>query len=274
MNPTEHALHLELPGEHLDSRRMPGHWLLARIGKRVLRPGGLELTRKMIAALGIGAWDDVVEFAPGLGITARMALSRKPRSYRAVERDRKAAAQTERAIAGYPNTGCRYASADETGMPAGTASIVYGEAMLSMQTAEQKARIIREAARLLRPGGKYGIHELCLVPDSAPQALRERILQEMTGAVHVGVRPLTASEWTGLLEAAGLTPLVVEYAPFRLLEPSRMIRDEGLFGAIRIASRLLRDPEARGRVLAMRRTFREHRNHLSAIMIVAEKRGN
>ena len=44
-----------------------GHWVLAKLGKRVLRPGGLELTRKMLSALSIGEEDDVVEFAPGLG---------------------------------------------------------------------------------------------------------------------------------------------------------------------------------------------------------------
>jgi hypothetical protein len=27
---------------------MPGHWVLARMGKRVLRPGGLELTRRLL----------------------------------------------------------------------------------------------------------------------------------------------------------------------------------------------------------------------------------
>jgi hypothetical protein len=34
----------DLPGSELDVSRIPGHWLLARLGKRVLRPGGLELT--------------------------------------------------------------------------------------------------------------------------------------------------------------------------------------------------------------------------------------
>src|SRR5690606_4633747 len=76
MNDKEHAATLELPGDGLEARRMPGHWLLARLGKRVLRPGGIELTRTLIEALDVGPRDDVVEFAPGLGITARMALSR------------------------------------------------------------------------------------------------------------------------------------------------------------------------------------------------------
>lgn len=51
-----------------------GHWLLAKMGKRVLRPGGAVLTHKMIADLGIGAGDEVVELAPGLGYTAALLL--------------------------------------------------------------------------------------------------------------------------------------------------------------------------------------------------------
>ena len=49
------------------AHKMPGHWLLARLGKRVLRPGGLGLTRIMLDRLGIGARDEVVEFAPAWG---------------------------------------------------------------------------------------------------------------------------------------------------------------------------------------------------------------
>ena len=32
---------LPLPGVALAAEKMPGHWLLARLGKRVLRPGGV-----------------------------------------------------------------------------------------------------------------------------------------------------------------------------------------------------------------------------------------
>ena len=37
-----------LPGSELDIDRMPGHWLLARMGKRVLRPGGVETTGELL----------------------------------------------------------------------------------------------------------------------------------------------------------------------------------------------------------------------------------
>ena len=47
----------------------PGHWVLARAGKRVLRPGGAALTADMLDHARL-AGADVVELAPGLGRTA------------------------------------------------------------------------------------------------------------------------------------------------------------------------------------------------------------
>ena len=38
------------PGEGLKTEKMPGHWVLARLGKRVLRPGGMQLTRRLLEA--------------------------------------------------------------------------------------------------------------------------------------------------------------------------------------------------------------------------------
>lgn len=76
--------------------KMPGHWLLAKMDKRVLRPGGIELTRELLGRLGISQDDDVVEFAPGLGVTACLTLARKPHTYTAIERDRDAATTVER----------------------------------------------------------------------------------------------------------------------------------------------------------------------------------
>src|ERR1700688_697306 len=89
-----------MPGEELKAEKMPGHWLLARVGKRVLRPGGRHLTNRMIEALNVRPSDEVVEFAPGLGATARLTLKKKPTSYTAVERDKDAARLVQRLIQG------------------------------------------------------------------------------------------------------------------------------------------------------------------------------
>lgn len=257
------------PHESIEAK-MPGHWLLAKMGKRVLRPGGLELTRQLLSDLAIDESDDVVEFAPGLGVTASMTLARGPRSYTAIERDADAAAAVERYLGG-PHQQCIVGSAEETGLADASASVVYGEAMLSMQPATAKSRIVGEAARLLRPGGRYGIHELCLVPDDVDETTRDEIQRAMSGEIHVGVRPLTVREWRELIESAGLTIVAERTAPMHLLEPRRLVSDEGLLRAIRFVWNVAWHGAARRRVLAMRRIFRKYGRHLAAIAMVTTK---
>src|SRR5690242_16692708 len=229
-----------------NTHKMPGHWLLAKMGKRVLRPGGLELTRVLLDQLAIQPTDAVVEFAPGLGVTARLTLSRQPASYTAIERDEAAAAEVNNYLNG-PQQWCRVGSAEQTGLPAQSATVVYGEAMLTMQGAEQKRRIIAEAFRLLKPGGRYGIHELSLTPDDIPASVQEDISHEMSRNIHVGARPLTTREWRELIEAAGFQIQAQMTAPMHLLEPHRLIDDEGFFRALRFVFNVVRTPSARRR---------------------------
>jgi hypothetical protein len=255
----------ELPVE-----KMPGHWVLARMGKRVLRPGGLELTHRLLAELAISPEDAVVEFAPGLGVTARLTLAKGPRSYTAIERDRDAAA----IVAGYltgPHQRCVLGTAEETGLADASASVVYGEAMLSMQPETTKSRIVTEAARVLQRGGRYGIHELCLVPDEVDASIGEAIRRDLSSDIHVGVRPLTIREWRELLTAAGLTVVAEHTSPMHLLEPRRIVRDEGFVRALRFAWNVATHGAARKRILRMRRTFRKYRAHLAAVAMVARK---
>lgn len=73
--------------DEVSADRQPGHWLLASLGKKVLRTGGVELTHDMIRQLNPEPEDQAVDFAPGLGATARLILSRGPRSYLGVDRD-------------------------------------------------------------------------------------------------------------------------------------------------------------------------------------------
>lgn len=250
--------------------KMSGHWVLARLGKRVLRPGGMHLTKRMLAALKISKTDDVVEFAPGMGITATLTLQHAPASYTAVERDEEAA----RVVSGYlkgERQRCVLGSASDTGLPNGSATVVYGEAMLTMQTENTKRAIVREAYRLLKEGGRYGIHEMCLRMENLDDETRLQTERDLTGVVRHGVRPLTVAEWTDLLQSEGFKVQSTEVAPMGLLEPRSLIRDEGVIGAMRFVFNLLRDSEARERVLNMRSAFRRNRRSIGAVAITAIK---
>ncbi|HTX95422.1 MAG TPA: methyltransferase domain-containing protein [Mycobacterium sp.] len=263
---------LPLPSSTRADDAVAGHWLLARLGKRVLRPGGVELTRALLARAELTD-ADVLELAPGLGRTAVEILARGPHSYVGAESDTDAANVVRGVLAelGAANAAVRVADAAATGLPDASSDVVIGEAMLTMQGDAAKHAIVAEASRVLRPQGRYAIHELALTPDTVSEEVSTDIRQSLARAIKVNARPLTIAEWSRLLADHGLAVDHVATAPMALLQPRRMVADEGLLGALRFARNVLVHRDARQRVLTMRRTFRRHREHLVAVAIVAKK---
>jgi len=200
--------------------------------------------------------------------SSRRSADLKPRTTE--ERDEAAA----KVVGGYlqgDHQHCVIGSASKTGLPAQSATVIYGEAMLTMHPDEIKRSIMNEAHRLLKPNGLYGIHEMCLVTDNLDEDTRTETERALTGVVHHGVRPLTVSEWKALLESEGFSVQSVDMSSMNLLEPRRLIRDEGFAGALRFVWNVLRDSKARKRVLEMRSVFRRYRKQLGAVAIVASK---
>ncbi|MEM9566562.1 MAG: methyltransferase domain-containing protein [Actinomycetota bacterium] len=268
--PTSETADPAMPGAAIDLDKVPGHWLLARMGKRVLRPGGRELTDELLGHLAVTHETDVVEFAPGLGATTRLLLDGRPRTYTGIERDEDAAARVRTLLSGADQS-CIVASAAQSGLADGSASVVFGEAYLTMQPEEQKRHVLDEAYRLLRPGGRFGLHELCLRPDTLDAEHQRLVRSELSRAISVGARPLTVADWRAALEAAGFEITNETTTPMHLLEPRRAIADEGIGGTIRIAFNVARTPAARRRVGAMRAAFRRHADQLGAIGLIATK---
>ena len=246
----------------------PGHWVLARAGKRVLRPGGAALTAAMLDHARLpGA--DVVELAPGLGRTAAEIVAARPASYTAIDRDPQAAARVA-AVVGDRGV-VRQGEAADTGLDDACADVVVGEAMLTMQGDKSKAAIVAEAARVLRPGGRYAIHELGVAPDDIDEEHYTQLRRDLARAIHVNARPMTAAAWRKLLEDAGLVVDWVDTAPMALLKMSRNLRDEGPGGAARIMWNVMRDKALRGRIMEMRRTFTRYEKDMVGIALVAHK---
>ena len=149
--------------------------------------------------------------------------------------------------------------------------MVFGEAYLTMQSAGQKARIASELARIVRPGGRLGLHEVAFTADTVPDR-QEAIRSELTSAIKVPVSPLPLSGWVELLEGAGFEVVERHAAPLHLLEPRRLVADEGVRGAARFVLNVLRHPAERRRVLAMRRAMHANASHLEACALVARRR--
>ena len=248
-----------------------GHWILANMGKRVLRPGGRELTQKLVNGLQIEQQDTFVEFAPGMGFTMDLVLRKKPKKYTGIELNQEATARLRAKLNGTHTAAIVNTTAADTGLEACCANKVLGEAMLTMQVDKRKAEIIKEAFRVLKPGGLYGIHELGLKPDDLDPEFKGTIQRRLAQVIRVNARPLTKCEWCGLLEKEGFEIKEIYEAPMHLLKPQRMIADEGLFRALKIGFNILTHPKAKKRILKMRKIFTKYEDHMTAYAIIARK---
>ncbi len=259
-----------MSNKRIDNRQ--GHWVLAKMGKKVLRPGGKELTEKLIKGLNINinTNDDIVEFAPGLGFTAEMSLKQNPKSYTGIELNEEAAGLLRKKLKG-DNRQIIIANAMDSTLESESYTKVYGEAMLTMQADSRKAKIISEAHRILKKGGLYGIHELGLSPNDISDEIKTAVFRGLSSSIQVNARPLTMDEWVELLESNGFKIISKATNPMHLLELKRMIDDEGFFRTLKIIFNILTHPEERKRIMYMRDVFRKYEDHLCAVCLVAEK---
>lgn len=142
--------------------------------------------------------------------------------------------------------------------------------MLTMQSEKQKSEIIKEAHRILKPVGLYGIHEIALVGDLSEENIRD-IYQDMADTIRMIARPLPVEVWKELLSAEGFKVRDIYFSPMHLVEPKRFFDDEGFFRAIRIFFNILAHPAAARRIRDMRRVFRKYEVNLRAVAIIVEK---
>lgn len=249
------------------------HYLLAKIGKKVLRPGGKELTKRLIENLDIQQEDIVTEFAPGQGFTTSIVLDKAPRSYVGIELDKDYVTHLQQKFKSKLNSNINFiqGDAENTKLPGKSIDKLFGEAMLSMHADQRKTRIIKEASRVLKTGGLYAIHELELKLSEKEREKHGMIQRDLAEVSHVNARPLTIEEWKFLLAQEGFEIINIERRPLKVLDPTRIIADEGVLQTLRIAYNVLTMPKARKRVFAMRKTFKSHSKHLNAVAILARK---
>jgi L-amino acid N-acyltransferase YncA/2-polyprenyl-3-methyl-5-hydroxy-6-metoxy-1,4-benzoquinol methylase len=130
--------------------------------------------------------------------------------------DMLALARRHAAGAGVSNVEFRQGYLEELPLPDAAFDVVISNCVLTLSV--DKARALAEAARALRPGGRFGITDILAEPGLDPQ---RRAAAE--AAIGCGVRALTAEEYRVLLLGAGFTTASIT--------PTHPVGD-GLFSAI------------------------------------------
>lgn len=196
----------------------------------ILHPGGLEITRELADLCAIGPEKRVLDVASGSGDAAcflaeNFQCAVVDASEFMIDRAKKKAQSR--------NLDIDIQQGDAHSLPFedGTFDAVISECTTCVL---DKQRAVREMARVAKPGGRVGIHDLCW-KESSPDDLKQRL------AEFEGERPETLDGWKRLFEGAGLTDIVTEDKSDLIASWTRDVKKQlGLTGQLRIYWKILR----------------------------------
>jgi arsenite methyltransferase len=214
-----------------------------------LHPGGLELTEELAQLCGVRRGSDVLELACGTGESACFLAERHGARVIGVDRSpRMIQRAKQKAQARGVDVTFREADAHDLPFPDAAFDAAMCECTLCISKKEQ---VIREMARVVRPGGCVGMHDLCWREDT-PDDLK------LTLAEIEGERPETLEEWQRLFVKAGLKEIRA-VDKFSLIHRwmKELRKDVGLVGHVVLAWKIVRRWGVRGlrRILRSERVF-------------------
>ncbi|MEB3356610.1 MAG: methyltransferase domain-containing protein [Synechococcales bacterium] len=253
----------------INFKTAPGHQVLAAAGKQALRPGGYTATEQLFAWANFQPGETVLELAASFGYSAIALAQRYGVRVVAIEKnpDSVARAQANVAAAGLTDQ-VEIIEGDIFHLEPITEQFDYvlAEAILTMQSAAGKAKILAGIGDRLKPHGQFLSHEL-RVDGSNPDAIH----QDLSTTIRVNAAPLSTADWMAACQQAGLTVNHHKAGPMTLLNPRRIAQEEGISTLLTIGWNLLTRPILRQRILSMRKTFLRHNSNLGYIVLTAQK---
>lgn len=229
-----------------------------------LHPGGLETTRRLVEQCRIQAGDRVLDVASGTGETACMLAEQVGADVRGVDHSEDMVRRARQKAEAH-RVAAEFRSADAGALPFDDASFDAAICECTLCLLD-KPSVLAEMARVVRPGGYVGMHDLCW-RERAPERLK-RSLHELEGE-----EPETLEGWRHLFEAAGLevvSTIDESEAKARWMRDSRA--QLGLAGQVRLAWQALRrwGPVGLWRILRSERVFSS--DYLGYAIVVGTKR--
>jgi len=156
------------------------------------------------AVADLHAGETVLDLGSGAGADVLISAGRVGPTGRAIGLDMTdemlALARANADEAGATNVEFLKGHIEDIPLPAGSVDVVISNCVINLSA--DKPRVIREVARVLRPGGRFAVSDVIADPDM-DEATRTD-MQQWTGCV---AGALTEQEFTDTLTAAGLTDI-------------------------------------------------------------------
>ena len=248
-----------------------GHTFLARLGKKRLRPGGIQATKWLMAKSQIKKGNHILEVACNMGTTLFDISKKHEITAVGIDIDDQALLKAKQyAEKLHLKNKLTFIVGDATQLPFDDDSfdIVINEAMLTMLSIKQKEKALQEYYRVLKPNGILLTHDVCLNQDD--EDINRQIQSDLSKNIQITVQPLTKSSWLNLLSKAQFNRISYQTGKVTLLKPFGMIKDEGLINALKLMKHALKK-ENRKRFFSLYKTFKRHDKQISYIVTASTK---
>lgn len=211
------------PGRQVEHLSRLGYFdLMGFLSKERMHPGRAHSTRRLLDGCGLTPSSWVLEAGCGTGASTVFAASAY--GCRAVGVDQnmamieKAARRAADDAATVGRVAFTFARAVCLPFPDGAFDLVFSEAAVGFM--DQKARVLEEFRRVVKPGGFLGIVDFHYTrrPD-------ESLLREMNRAVAGHLEPLDGDDWLGLFEGAGWELAEAQEMPYGAVTASLLRKD-------------------------------------------------
>jgi ubiquinone/menaquinone biosynthesis C-methylase UbiE len=203
----------------------------ADLGIEVLHPGGLEMTRELAELCRIGKGSMVLDVASGTGASACYLAESFGASVVGIDNSDYMVERARKKAHGR-NLGVEFRKGDAHDLPVadGTFDVVISECTTCLL---QKQKAIGEMVRVVKPGGRVGIHDICW-RGNTPEDVKQRLVQLEQES------PETLTGWIRLFEEAGLINVQATDKSNTIHAWSREIRKRlGMAAEVKIFLRVL-----------------------------------
>ena len=203
------------------------------LGFEVLHPGGLEITRDLAVLCKIQKDRTVLDVASGTGESACFLqksfgcqVTGIDASAHMIERAKNKAAARNLRIA-FQQADAHYIPFEKN-----TFDAVIAECTICLL---EKEKALREMARVVKPGGYVGIHDICW-QEGAPERMKQRL------AEIEGEKPDTLDGWKGLFQKVGLGDVQTQDKSYLMPIWTKTIKKElGIKGQIKIFLKVIQN---------------------------------
>ncbi len=226
------------------------------VGLTVIHPGGYSATDQLLEQLRLTSESKVIDIACGKG-TSALRIARKygcrvtavDLSPELIEEARRLSQR--RGL----SSQVEFVVADAMDLPFADRSFDCAVSQAMLVLVDDKVQTIKEAARVLKPGGTAGWLEL-----SWRREPTEEFLDHVSNVLcsYCMKRAETCEGWKATFAKAGVSGLRVSIYSFKNGGTLGIIKDEGVANSLRVLSRYVRNSDVRNRMRLIDRTFKEY----------------